>query len=460
MLDLVIVGVYFVIVLALGSLQYKQNRTLREFSLSHGHYGSFVIFATLSASYIGGGFSTGNASKVFLFGVANIVALWGFSCKEILVARYIVPRLSRFSGAISVGDIMGECYGKGGKILAGVFGFLLCAGIMAAQVGAMGYMFNVFLGIDLLWGILIGCGLAIVYSTLGGMRAVILTDVMQFCLLAVGIPVALIMGVLHVGGIGALVDKVPAEYLNPINSEISWVALVSMFFVMMFGETLVPPYIQRMLIGKDLKTTARATFWSGVFSFPFFIITGLFGLVACALEPELDSNLSMPHVIMTVVPTGMLGLIIAGMISIVISSADSFLNSAAVCGVQDIIVPLCRKPLSDEKAVGLARLINALTGTIAIVIAISIPNVIDILIFAYTFWTPVILVPLTAGILGFRTSKLALLTSSLAGLGGFYAWNYTCGAPWNIDAVFIGLLASLAVFTLTTVAQPKPSACV
>ncbi len=175
-------------------------KSLREFSVSHRSYSSMVIFATLSASFIGGGFSIGNAEKVFSLGIVNIVALWGFSLKEILVARFIAPRTGNFTDVISAGDIMEQGYGKVARVVTGFFSVFLCAGIVGAQVGAMGLIFNVFLGIEPIWGILIGCGIVIAYSTVGGMRAVILTDVIQFCVLAIGIPAVLVFGIVKLGG--------------------------------------------------------------------------------------------------------------------------------------------------------------------------------------------------------------------------------------------------------------------
>jgi SSS family solute:Na+ symporter len=153
---------------------------LADYAVVGRSYGSLIIFATMSASFIGGGFSTGNAQKVFLFGIANIIGLWGFSLKEILVALFVAPKMDRFPNAISVGDIMATAYGKVGRVITGLCALFLCAGIVGAQVGAMGIVFNVFYGIDRDWGILIGCGTVILYTTFGGMRAVVATDIVQF----------------------------------------------------------------------------------------------------------------------------------------------------------------------------------------------------------------------------------------------------------------------------------------
>jgi SSS family solute:Na+ symporter len=210
----VIIFVYLLVVLGVGVLAGRNITNLREYAVAGKSYGTLIIFATLSASFIGGGFSMGNAERVFLVGITNIVALWGFSLKELLVARYIAPRMGQYPDAISVGDIMEIHYGTVAKIFAGIFGFILCAGILGAQVGAMGYVFNLFLGIDRIWGIMLGCGIVIIYATIGGMNSVIWTDVVQFVILAIGMPLTLYFGIHYAGGIAAVSAAIPANHLS------------------------------------------------------------------------------------------------------------------------------------------------------------------------------------------------------------------------------------------------------
>ena len=144
-MDNVIVILYLLGILVVGILAGRKVKNLSQFSVAERSFSSFVVFATLSASFIGGGFSMGNAEKVFLFGIVNIFALWGFSLKEILVAKFIAPHMDNYKTAISVGDIMEKHYGKFSKIITGVFSVVVCAGILGAQIGSIGYIFNVFL---------------------------------------------------------------------------------------------------------------------------------------------------------------------------------------------------------------------------------------------------------------------------------------------------------------------------
>ncbi|MFH1743664.1 MAG: sodium:solute symporter family protein [bacterium] len=449
-MDNSIIVFYLLLVLFLGLWSGRRLHTLKEFSVSHGSYTSLAIFATLSASFIGGGFSIGNAEKVFLFGIVNIVALWGFSLKEILVARFIAPRMGNFPGAISPGDIMQSMYGKPGKVITGLFSVMLCAGIVGAQVGGMGFIFNVFLGLDPFWGILIGCGIVIAYSTVGGMRAVVLTDIVQFCILSVAIPLALFFGVAKVGGFAALRAAVPAGHFSIPGDQMSVLALVSLFLTFVLGETLVPPYVQRLLIGKDAGHTARGTLLSGLFSIPFFAVTGAMGLVALALDPNLDPNLSMPYVIRTVLPVGLRGIVIAGVISIVMSSADSFLNGAATGLINDVVKPLRKTPLSQRTELSLAKLTNCLVGILAIVFAIKIKSVLDILIYAYNFWAPIILVPLAAVLLGVRSTTAGFLWGAAAGIAGNLLWNGPLETPGGFDGLVVGAGCNLLVFSIVT----------
>ncbi len=212
--DSIIIYVYLLAVLIVGISAGRGVKSLERFSVAGRNYPALIVFATLSASFIGGGFTMGNAEKVFTLGIVNIFALWGFSLKELLVSKFIAPRMDRFSSAISVGDIMYEAYGKTGKVVAGIFGMMLCAGILGAQVGAMGYIFNVFMGIKFFWGVIIGFGIVISYSTVGGMAAVVLTDVMQFAVLSIGVPVALVAGIYALGGWSAIASAVPADHFR------------------------------------------------------------------------------------------------------------------------------------------------------------------------------------------------------------------------------------------------------
>lgn len=444
---LVVIG-YLIVVLLIGLWAGRGVKGMQDFALAGKSFGTLVIFATLSASFIGGGFSMGNAEKVFLIGVSNIVALWGFSIKEILVARYIAPRLTHYPNAISVGDIMYQHYGQGARLFSGFFSVALCAGILGAQIGAMGYVFNLFLDVERVWGILIGCGIVIAYATVGGMRSVVWTDVMQFIVLAIGIPMTLYFGLQAVGGWQAMAASLPETHLSLPTEPLAIIALLSLFLVFMLGETLVPPYLQRLLIGKNQAAVVRGSLLSGLFSIPFFAVTGLIGLVALVMQPELDANLAMPYVIQQAVPPILQGIVAAAIVSIIMSSADSFLNSASIAFSNDIVAPLRKIKLSSAAELKLARWVTLLVGILSVIFALSIDSVIDILIVAYNFWAPTVLVPLVMAIVGAYVSKKRFIAGAAGGITVTLLWNSVMQSPYGIDGLVLGTLANYLLFVL------------
>ncbi len=201
MIDYAVIAVYFVLILFVGLWVSRSVKSLDDFSTGNRGYSSAFIFATLSASFIGGGFTTGLAEKVFSMGLVYVIALWGFSAKEILVATVIAPRMTPFKEAVSVGDIMGQLYGKKSKILTGVASGLVCAGIAGAQFAAFGYVLNVLTGIESSYGIILGTIIVIVYAAWGGMKAVVANDVLHFCVLIVALPLVLFFGLQQAGGL-------------------------------------------------------------------------------------------------------------------------------------------------------------------------------------------------------------------------------------------------------------------
>ncbi|MDO4562835.1 MAG: sodium:solute symporter family protein [Clostridia bacterium] len=447
--DWVIIALYLLCVIAVGLAVSGKVRTAKDFAVSTSTYGAFVLFATLSAAFIGGGFSMGNASKVAQYGVGNIVALFGFSVSIVIVACALVPKTVNFSTCTSTGEIMRYVYGTRAQAVTGMFSFLLCAGVLGAQASAMGYMFNVFLGIDKNSGIVIGCIAVMLCSAFGGMRAVVATDVIQFIVLAVGTPMLLYFVYDAAGGSAEIMQNLPGE-LFCVTNGYNIGGFVSLFLTFALGEALVPPYLQRLLMGKDVKTTKKATLMSAFLSVPYFTITGLVGLFALSYFSKMgnisDTNSIMQAAIKAVMPSGLRGLVVASMFAVVITTADSFLNSASVSLVTDTITPIFGERRNPAAQLFLMRVAGVFTGIMAIVTAIKIPNVLDVLTFAYGFWSPMILVPLAGAILTGRGSEKQFFASIFSGAMTALIWKIGLGNPFDIDGSIIGFFSNAAVY--------------
>ena len=114
---------------------------------------------------------------------------------------------------------------------------MICAGILGAQVSVMGNIFQTFIGMPSYIGIIIGFGIVLIYSTIGGIKADIVTDIIQFFILIIGLPFLVIYGIKEVGGISNIAENIPTEYWNILNN-MNLVAFISAFLVSLFARRI------------------------------------------------------------------------------------------------------------------------------------------------------------------------------------------------------------------------------
>ncbi|MBM7071671.1 sodium:solute symporter family protein [Shewanella sp. 202IG2-18] len=447
MLDIAIVVIFFLINILIGVYSGRNITNFTEYSVWKRSFGSFAICASLTASFLGGGYIMGNSAKAYSIGMVYAYGLIGFSLKELLVGLFIAPKMSQYSDCHSVGDIIGRHYGAKAKLMTGIFSLLICIGILGSQVSAIGVLFSLFFKIPMHIGILIGFGIIIFYSALGGMRGVIYTDTFQFLIIMIGIPLILVCGVSYLGGWQHFIANVPPEKLNPFNHLHSQLAFFSLFMTFLVGEVLVPPYVQRLFMAKSTKETKTATVVASILSVPIFIIAGFIGLVALQLNPHLAANDSMPYVVKYAVPVGLKGIVIAGLISVIMSSASSFLNAGAIAFTHDVLPSIIEYDhFNKKRQLRIVRLVSVFLGIGAVIMAMSVQNILDILIYSYSVWAPVLLVQLVAAIYGKPVSVKGFFMC--AGVGVIFTVITSVIASHNslISPNVLGVLGSLITF--------------
>ena len=111
--------------------------------------------------------------------------------------------------------------------------------------------------------------------------------------------------------------------------------------------------------------------------------------------------------------------------------------------------------MSDKNQLRWLRGVNLATGLGAVLLAFVVPDIFSILVLAYSFWCPLILVPLAAALLGIRSTGRAFRYALLAGLLSSLLWNYALGKPWGVDGAIVGMACNFLVFTLCTKAYGR-----
>ncbi len=307
--------------------------------------------------------------------------------------------------------------------------------------------------------------IAVVYTVLGGIKAVIYTDTIQWIILLAGfIFIGIPISYTYVGGWDGIVSTLPTEFLRFDN--LAWqdlanwaITIIPIWFV---GMTLY----QRIFACRDEKTAKKAWFIAGLFEWPIMALMGVtLGLLArVAFEQglftdivalaDVDPEMGLPILLSQVLPAGLMGLMMSAYFSAVLSTADSCMMAASGNLTSDI---LGKKLASygEAKTLRVSQLLTLVIGVLALVIASQMTNVLDLMIYSYAFMVSGLLVPLVAGLFWGKRNWVAALAAMIGG-GGLTATLsiLKVDLPLGLDPNFFGLLLSLGLFVLVSILFP------
>lgn len=451
-LDWALLAGYFVLLIVIGLQTMKRIKNPDDFAVAGNRIVWPVFFGSLAAAFLGGGASIGVAGATMRDGYVYMFAFCAFGVQTVLVGLFIAPRLKHYRGAHTLGDVMAEHYGKSARVITGVLSLALCSGILGAQALAIGTVVNATLDVPTVPAVIIGMGIVVLYSSFGGAWAVIQTDLLQFVFLGVFLPVSLLIGLHAVGGPAALLDQVPADHLSLLG-DYTPLKFLTLFVALLLGETLVPPYAQRTFSTPDSRHARIGYTMAGFFSFCFYFTSASIGLVALVLYPDIKTDEALPTVVMNLMPIGILGLVIAALLAVVMSTASSYLNSTAVVLTKDLYQPIRAAAVAPKRRLTLERTTSVVVGAAATVFALSVPSIVDALLYSYALWAPTIIIPLFGAVLFGVRSTPAALSAIAAGALVTGVWQWGLHGPFGLDDGLIpGVLANLVVYTTVAAA--------
>ncbi|MFC1730394.1 sodium:solute symporter [candidate division KSB1 bacterium] len=447
-IDWIVIISYLCLLFGIIYKSRQHSQTMTDFAIDKQSTPGILVFATLSASFIGPGYTMGLTEQGFQTGLLYLFLYLGFSIQTLLIGQYIAPRLRQYKGAYTVGDIMGFHYGKIARIFTGLISLLYCAGIVGIVAQVSGRILEGAVQIPYTWGVIGSTIIVVIYSSTGGMRTVLFTDVFQFVMLSLAMSVLLFSIFIGIPNVDNVLNNIPEGFANPLHST-SFLVFSGLFLGFLLGETLVPPYTNRAFVSKD-KTSAKQGFiYSGIFSIFWFAMVLTVGIVARALYPEIDAGGSFMHMVNVYMPIGLYGMMMVAIISIIMSTQDSYLNAASVSFVRDIIESF-KVNVSDSKALYYSKVTTFVIGILGIVFALNAEGIIQALLLNYTFWAPTIVLPLIIGILlPDKVKPISGVVSIFTGALSVMLWEWVLEIPFGIPSLAFGILGNQLGFWIT-----------
>lgn len=454
--------------LGIGFYFYKKNKSSEDFYVSGRNMNSWHIGLSVVATDVGGGFSIGLGGLGFTMGISGSWMLFTGLLGAWLSAVFLIPKISKLGHQhkfFTFPQIFNHFYNAKVALLAGIISAIGYIGFTSSQVLAGAKLASATIdGLSLQWALIIMGVIAVVYTSIGGLKAVIYTDTAQWIILLVGLIFIGIPIAYHtVGGFEAIKSSLAPEYLSLQN--ISWYQLVN------WSVTIIPIWFigmtlyQRIYACKSEKEAKKAWFIAGVFEWPIMafmgVILGMLAKVAAnqglfdgiTNAASMDSEMGLPILLSTILPIGLMGLMLSSYFSAILSTADSCLMAASGNIVTDIISKFSKKDISEKKMLQISQIVTLLVGVFAILLASQMQNVLELMLYSYAFMVSGLFVPVLGALFWKKSNPIAAFWSMLLGgsttIGLILSNNklpFNLSLPQHLDANIFGITISLFTF--------------
>jgi len=290
-----------------------------------------MFVATLVATWYGGIF--GVTKIAFEQGIFNFITQGVFwYIAYILFAFFITNKIAKYK-ALTLPELVGQMFGPRAGKLSAVFNFFNVLPI--AYVISLGLLIQALFGISFLQSMIIGVTVVVLYTLYGGFRAIVFSDIVQFVVMCLGVFLVLAFSYKLFGGISFLKANLPASHFSPTGGVGIATTLVWGFIAL---STLVDPnFYQRVFAAKSTKVAKRGILISTIIWILFDICTTAGAMYARAVIPEAASDKAYLIYALQILPDGIKGLVLAGILATILSTLDSYLFIAGTTVSYDMM---------------------------------------------------------------------------------------------------------------------------
>ncbi len=442
--DYTLLGVY-VLFLIWAGWRYRQESGKSEVNyLLDGRKITLPAFvATLVTTWYGGILGVGEYS--FKYGISNWLVFGVPYYLTAAIFAVFITKAARRSMLLSIPDQLEKAYGRSASLTGAAIVFVMT--VPAAYVLMLGELLKMFFGGSLLIWIILGTLFSTGYVAMGGFRSVVRTDVVQFVLMYLGFLILLIFAVMNFGGFHFLKTNLPSTHLTWHGGR-SFSGVFVWYFIAL-ATLIEPAFYQRTYAAKSASTARNGIFLSILFWIFFDFLSTSVGLYArAALPADTDPILGYPIFADSLLPTGFKGLFLLALLSVIMSTVDSYSFLAAQTLGRDLLAR-ANKTI-DNWRVNRIQLGLFASAILAVIIAAWRESVVGIWHDLGSIGTSMLLLPIAGS---FRSPSLFprrwILPSMIISGGITLFWTLAeragIGYPLGIEPIYIGLGCSVLI---------------
>lgn len=456
-MDLAIVAVYLIAMVLVGVCLVRRIRNTDDFYVAGRSLGPFVLMATVCATTLGGSAMLGRAGIAYTEGFKCVATAIPYMIGMFAFSAYAgrIQQVGERYGVRSIPELFGRRFGNAAKCILSAMVAFAMMGTVAAQVTATATIIKLLggqVGISYEAGALIATVIFLVYTAASGMIGVVYTDVIQFVVLIafvyILVPTA---GLSSIGGWGSFWSALDKSYLIPhINGSILGDIVTYLVFTMAGAEMW-----QRAFAAKDGKSARRGMFLGTTVYAATIVLVLLMGLMAQQILPDVVSEYGSPDAVIpalaiTILPPGLTGLALAGILSVMMSTADSYLLVSVQTLVHDIGKTFCPR-MTERQEISWSRRLSVILALGALAIALYIKSAYDVLMFAWAFYAAAAGLPALAALFWRKATTSGVLAGMVGGFAVTIGWKLA-GQPFGLGATVPGTIACAVALVAVSLA--------
>jgi len=452
-LDSLVLFAYFAVMIVIGIIGTKKANSAEEYVLAGRNLGLFVYCSCLVAVIIGGAATIGTAKLGYLHGISGMWFVVMLGVGILLLGLFFSGPFSKLNVS-TISEWLGKRYNEQTRWISAVVAVIYTTMVTVTQVIGMGSIIHAFMGWSLAVSMLVGGGIVLFYTILGGMWSVTMTDVIQFVVMTVGIfAVMLPLSLSHVGGWSALVEKLPDTHFELTN--IGGTQIFQYFLLYALGMVVSQDIWQRVFTARNAQVSRKGAIFAGVYSVLWAVALSVIGMCAWVMFPKLSNPQdAFSAIARDILPPGLLGLVLAAVCAALMSNASGSMLASSTLLMNDIVKKFWLRDMSERMYVFLSKVATFALGAISIAFAIWIQDVLVALDIAYAILSGAIFMPVVLGIFWKRIPPRAGLVAILVGMAVVLAGLFVEGIT-STNPIMYGMGASLFVILLLTFASRR-----
>lgn len=457
-MNIIVTGIvifYLLCMLALGYYASTRVKTNADFMVAGRRLGPLLVAGSLAATQIGGGSSLGVSEMAY--GDWGMGAAWYVMAMAVtfFLLAFLGPKLR---GALvkTVPEYFRRRYGEAPGIVTAIIMILPLIGLTAIQIIASSVVLSVMTGLSYTHSVLAVSVVVTLYSVLGGLWAVAYTDVIQMFLIIIGSAIAIPYALSTAGGWSNVVSTLPAEQFS-MTGGISWPVIIGLIVMYTTSFAVGQESVARYYAAKDDKSAFWGSMLASLANLIYAFIPTVLGLITLALVRnnlidasaimEHGARYALPTLAIQTMPSVVVGILFAGIISATISSADSNLLGAGSIFGNDIYKIYFNKHATEREVLKVTRIAMVSIAVLSTLVALGNTGaIITVLMFSFTLRAGGSFIPYVVGHYWKRASTVGALASIIVGSIAVILVEQGTLSFFGLDPIYPGILSSLIVF--------------